>query len=232
MNFFYAESNQSGRHHHDAPWKYDVFISHAGEDKTFAFRLRQAFEGVGLTAFVDQADLFAGADADVSILMALENTPVGLALLSAEYLCKKWPIHELEIIVRRSTLLPVLYKIDYETAKEALNRSPQAGGANPEAWTDFVHRVTRTTAEKNPSTGHDELPFVQLIVFSAVRICVQKASQIVDRAKPSTAFAVDFAYRVQGACQRINADFEELPGKHLKEAKAWCHRMKHLFDLI
>jgi hypothetical protein len=156
----------------DGRWEYDVFISHAGEDKTFAHQLGGAFRSIGLRAFVDEADLVAGDDADLRMLMAVKAAPIGLAILSQHFFRKKWPVKELKLIVGQATLLPVLYKITHGEAKRGLSKSPHAEVYDPQDWAAFVHIVERTTAIGNPTTSSDELPFVQLIVFAAVRICV------------------------------------------------------------
>lgn len=39
-----------------------VFISHAGPQKGFALHLRTALQNAGVSAFVDEPDLLAGAD--------------------------------------------------------------------------------------------------------------------------------------------------------------------------
>jgi hypothetical protein len=70
-------------------WKYDVFISHAGEEKAFAYKLRDTFLEVRLNAFVDQADLSGGDKADLRMLKAVAETPVGLALMTKHFLQKK-----------------------------------------------------------------------------------------------------------------------------------------------
>jgi hypothetical protein len=109
-------------------WEHVVFISHAGEDKTFAHRLHDEFNKIGLSAFLDQAELVPGNQADPLMLRAVEEAPVGLALLSEHFPRKEWPIKELQIIVRQETLLPVLYNITHEGAAALLRASPQANG--------------------------------------------------------------------------------------------------------
>lgn len=208
----------------DGRWAFDVFISHAGEDKRFAFRLQEEFKRVGLRAFVDQADLFGGDSADDVMLTACREAPVGLALLSADSLRKEWPVEELKLIVAESTLLPVLYNMSYEDAKKALETSPQAGGVGPDQWREFVRTVTRTTAEKNPSTGSDELPFVQLIVFAAVRLCV-KLSPLVEKHSSNPAFALAFVQRLEKASFAISKEFKKIAQEKADLAKQWHWRM-------
>jgi hypothetical protein len=213
----------------DGQWTFDVFISHAGEDKTFAFRLRDEFERVGLRTFLDQADLFGGDSADGVMLTACRGALVGLALLSVHSLKKKWPVEELKLIVAESTLLPVLYNIgheDVEKALKALGAKPQAGGrVDPDEWQEFVRTVTRTTAEKNPSTSSDQLPFVQLIVFAAVRLCVN-LSPLVEKHSLNPASALAFVKRLENASFAISKRFNKLPKEKTDSAKRWYYRMQ------
>jgi hypothetical protein len=163
---------------HSGTWQYDVCISHAGEDKTFAHRLRDVFHDVWLRAFVDQSELHGGDCADVRMLTAVKEAPVGLALLSEDFFRKEWPVRELKLIVGGAIFLSVLYNITHEDAKMALSSSPQAEVHDPLEWESFVKSVTWTTAIRNPSTSSDKLHFVQLVVFSAVQLCVSRLSVV------------------------------------------------------
>jgi hypothetical protein len=71
-------------------WKNDVFISHAGEDKPFAHHLRNLFAEIGLKAFVDQDDLAEGAPADLWMLTAVKEAPIGIALFGKHFFLKEW----------------------------------------------------------------------------------------------------------------------------------------------
>lgn len=207
-------------------WDYDIFVSHAGEDKDFAYLLRDKFQAVGLKAFVDEADLEGGAQADVKILRAVKQAPVGLALFSKRFFEKDWPMRELKIIVGAATLLPVLYGISHEDAEAALAQSPAERPADPEAWRDFVTTVLRTTAVKNPSVGKDKLHFLQLIVYSAVGLCV---STVTIRAEDlaSKVFAYNYVQRLEGAAN-LHATFDELKGRELAKAQEWAVQLRFL----
>lgn len=208
-------------------WEYDVFISHAGEDKTFAHRLRDAFKTIGLRAFLDQSSLVPGDQADQLMLTAVERAPVGLALLSTNFPQKPWPINELRVIVQQGTLLPVLYKISYEDAKTLMATSPQAAGVSSQEWGLFVDSVMRTTALKDPSTSSDEGPLVQTAVFSAVRMCIAVARKMAYHSEDKLR-AYRFIERLEGAAKVISREFDELRKVETDEAKTWFREMQFL----
>jgi hypothetical protein len=198
-------------------WEHVVFISHAGEDKIFAHRLHDEFNKIGLSAFLDQAALVPRDQADPLMLRAVEEAPVGLALLSEHFPRKEWPIKELQIIVRQETLLPVLYNITYEGAKELLRTSPQARGVTPDEWVSFTNRVLRTTALKNPVTSSNEGMFVEAIVFATVRVCVKVARTVVDHSLDRV-WAYQFVQQVERAAKALD-EFGFLYKKQSEEAK-------------
>ena len=112
----------------DASWRssynkatrqhYDVFLSHAGEDKsTVTANLHEALVGRGLRTFFDKADLsrdYAGEQNSGAMQGAAETATVGLFVVSKKFLQKKWTLHELGIFLERAKkshvhVLPVFY---------------------------------------------------------------------------------------------------------------------------
>lgn len=211
-------------------WKFDVFISHAGEDKTFAHRLKEAIEGVGLSAFVDQSDLGGGDKGDLRILTAVQEAPVGLALLSKHFFQKEWPMRELNIIVGEGTLIPVLYNITRAEAEEEIRSSPQAQMHNPREWESFANLVKSTSALVNPSTSLDELPFVQSVVFSTVRHCVSIAGPKVALHCSNKAWAHRFVKRLEVAAMEIVRGFGKITVEESRKAGEWSSKMSSLAD--
>jgi hypothetical protein len=211
-------------------WKYDVFISHAGEEKAFAHRLRETFKSVGLQAFVDQADLMGGDKADDRMLESLWEAPVGLALLSEKFLQKACPLMELRNIARHSILLPVLYNISHEDAERAFARSPQAEAAKTEEWHHFVHSVLRTTAVINLHVGQDEAPFEHLIIFSLVRLLATIAAPSVAQHSSNKAFALRFLDKVKVAAEAVSTKLKRLCLDQAEESKKWLIEIERLAE--
>ena len=67
-------------------WKYEVFISHAGEDKPR--ELRNSLRMIGIRAFVDHEDLQGGDHAVDIMLGSADSAPVGLAVFSPAFFRK------------------------------------------------------------------------------------------------------------------------------------------------
>lgn len=211
-------------------WRNDVFISHAGEDKPFAHHLRNLFTQIGLKAFVDQDDLTGGAPADLRMLSAVKEAPIGIALFGKQFFQKEWPIRELREIVGKALLLPVLYKLTYEETQDALSKSPQADAANPEQWQTFCRTTLRTTAVKNPSTGQDDLPFLQLIVFSTLSLAVKEVAPKLAQSSPNPVFAFAFVEKLERAALCLSKRFKKLTVEQLEEALTWRTSMRAQAD--
>lgn len=88
----YARSNR----------QYDVFISHASEDKEEVARpLAVALQAHGLEVWFDEFTLKFGDSLRRKIDEGLANSRVGLVVLSPTFLKKDWTNHELDGIVTR-----------------------------------------------------------------------------------------------------------------------------------
>ena len=86
---------------------YDVFISHAGDDKPKAEQLRDMLQRLGLTAFLDKY-MSPGEPGDETMLRAARGAHVGLTLFSPAFAEREWPLRELEIFAGQDSLLPAL----------------------------------------------------------------------------------------------------------------------------
>ncbi len=106
---------------------WDVFISHASEDKAaVATPLASRLRALGLTVWLDDAELRIGDSLRRKIDAGLVNSRFGVVILSKAFFAKDWPQYELDGIVSRSAagvqnLLPIWHKIDRD---EILEISP------------------------------------------------------------------------------------------------------------
>lgn len=97
--------------------RFDVFISHASEDKDEIARpLAAALQSHGLKVWFDEFTLRIGDSLRRKIDEGLANSRVGLVVLSPTFLNKGWTNHELDGIVTRSVtgeqvLLPIWHKL-------------------------------------------------------------------------------------------------------------------------
>jgi len=80
--------------------EWDVFISHASEDKdAFVRPLAETLAQLGLKVWYDEFTLQPGDSISRSIDKGLANSRVGLVVLSESFISKPWPEHELKGLV-------------------------------------------------------------------------------------------------------------------------------------
>lgn len=107
--------------------KYDVFVSHASEDKDdFVRPFVNALISEGLTVWYDEFELSVGMSLRRSIDNGLSNSKYGIVVLSEYFFKKEWPQKELDGLFAREVngekvILPLWHKI---SKNEVLNYSP------------------------------------------------------------------------------------------------------------
>ena len=107
--------------------QWDVFISHASEDKkAVAEPLFGALERAGLSIWYDRIELRLGDSLRNRIDEGLAHSRFGVVVLSPAFFAKHWPQQELNGLAQREVegrkvLLPVWYNI---TAEEVRSHSP------------------------------------------------------------------------------------------------------------
>lgn len=127
---------------------YDVFISHASEDKESIVRpLVSALEAEGLKVWYDEMTLRIGDSLRQKIDKGLANSRVGLVVLSPNFIKKGWTNYELDGIVTRSisneqVLLPIWHNI---TKQEVVDYSPSL--ADKVARSTATHTVMEIAQE-------------------------------------------------------------------------------------
>ncbi|NLV09865.1 TIR domain-containing protein [Halomicrobium mukohataei] len=104
--------------------EYDVFISHASEDKPDIARpLAEKLQELGATVWLDEFELEIGDDLRESIDDGLKKSRYGIVVLSDSFFGKEWTEYELEGLTARDmhddkVILPVWYDISQETVME------------------------------------------------------------------------------------------------------------------
>lgn len=107
--------------------EYDVFISHASEDKDGIVRpLAHALNDGGLKVWYDEFELRIGDSLRRKIDSGLANSRFGVVVLSRSFFSKGWTNYELDGLVTRSVsgeqiLLPIWHEI---TKQELIKYSP------------------------------------------------------------------------------------------------------------
>lgn len=107
--------------------KYDLFISHASEDKEQLVRpLAESLTSQGLAVWYDELSLTIGDSLRKSIDHGLSNSRFGLVVLSSDFFAKNWTQYELNGLVSREmegkkVILPLWHKV---TKNDVMRFSP------------------------------------------------------------------------------------------------------------
>jgi hypothetical protein len=107
--------------------EYDVFISHAAEDKDSVVRpLANALKERGLTVWYDEFTLRIGNSLRRKIDSGISRSRFGIVVLSPDFFAKGWPQYELDGLVTmavsgRQVLLPLWHGVSKD---EVVRQSP------------------------------------------------------------------------------------------------------------
>lgn len=106
--------------------RWDVFLSHAWEDKEFARSLAQELEHRGFRVWFDEFELHTGDSLRGSIDTGLAKSKFGVVILSIAFFAKEWTQKELGALTARESfgkkvVLPVWHNI---TADQIRKYSP------------------------------------------------------------------------------------------------------------
>ncbi|RIW17480.1 toll/interleukin-1 receptor domain-containing protein [Algoriphagus lacus] len=125
------ENLQEGILHTDEerPWakEWDIFISHASEDKAeFVRPLAEALKDYGVKVWYDSFTLNPGKNLGDSIFTGIESAEFGIVVLSPHFIKKEWPLKEYELLRKiQSTqgdrLITLWYKLAAEERPEWMN---------------------------------------------------------------------------------------------------------------
>lgn len=128
--------------------EFDVFISHASEDKDDVVReLAQALQQAGLRVWYDEFELKIGDSLRRKIDKGLANSRFGVIVLSRSFFSKGWTNYELDGLVTRAVtgeqvLLPVWHNV---TKQEIIAHSPSL--ADKVGRSTGTHTVGEIAAE-------------------------------------------------------------------------------------
>ncbi|MDC4339584.1 TIR domain-containing protein [Acinetobacter baumannii] len=107
--------------------EYDLFISHASEDKEdFVRPLAETLQELGIKVWYDEFSLKVGDSLRRKIDSGLKNSRYGTVVLSEAFIKKEWTQYELDGLVAREMnghkmILPIWHKI---SKTEVINYSP------------------------------------------------------------------------------------------------------------
>ena len=127
---------------------YDVFLSHAAEDKDEVVRpLAEALQKRGLKVWYDETELKIGDNLIQKINAGIRDSRFGILVLSNSFFGKDWPEYELDVlenlmITENHVLFPILHNI---TIKEI--RDHRASLANIFARSTTTHTIEEIADE-------------------------------------------------------------------------------------
>jgi len=134
-----------------APTRYDLFLSHASEDKeTIARPLYMALTNAGMSVWFDEAVLRLGDSLSGKIDEGLAKCAHGIIIISPSFLDKKWTQRELAGLVAREVaggttkLLPIWHDIDHATL---VQHSPTLADRVAGKSTDGISKLVKKIKE-------------------------------------------------------------------------------------
>lgn len=119
--------------------KFDIFISHASEDKdTVARPLATKLVESGFTVWYDEFSLQWGDSLSKSIGRGLADSTYGVVILSPNFFNKKWTQMELDALIALTVpgekkILPLRYNLSQD---ELARQQPLLSGILSRSWED------------------------------------------------------------------------------------------------
>jgi len=137
---------------------FDVFISHATEDKEYVQPLVDALKAAGINVWFDKTTLEWGDDLRASIDRGLTGCRYGIVVFSQAFLRKKkWTEYELNSLfareeVGKKLILPIWHKI---TREDLIQYSPAFAGrlaklTSSDSYADIVESLLAKLGRTNP----------------------------------------------------------------------------------
>jgi hypothetical protein len=140
---------------------WDVFVSHASEDKDAVARpLAEQLRELGVTVWLDAFELRIGDSLRRKIDAGLAGSRFGVVVLSRSFFRKGWPQYELDGLVTRyvsgeQSLLPIWHDI---TKDEVMAKSPSLADKIARSTAQYtIQEIAREIAEVvRPSLHYDK----------------------------------------------------------------------------
>lgn len=169
--------------------EFDVFISHAWEDKEeFVRPLAGALMERGLNVWFDETSLDIGDSLRQSIDMGLGRSRFGVVVLSPSFFSKDWPAWELNGLIQkamgegRKVVLPVWHRVSRDDVAEYsypladLIAASSADGV--EAVADSIVRVVTGSASASAAAAEVREKSEQRLIASAKRLIADPAQAV------------------------------------------------------
>ena len=121
--------------------EYDVFISHASEDKDDVARpLAEVLRSNGISVWYDEFELRIGDSLRRKIDKGIANSNFGVIVISRDFINKGWTNYELDGLITRAVngeqvMLPIWHNV---TKREVIDYSPSLADKLARNTTDFT----------------------------------------------------------------------------------------------
>ncbi len=136
---------------------FDVFISHASEDKEIARPIHEACARLGLKAFLDEAHIGWGQSFTEKINVALGSSRTVLAIITANSVSKDWPVTEvntalsLEVSGQKKVVPLIVGKPDLTRLPLIRGKDAMAWANNPDAVAQRLKAACAGDAPRRPA---------------------------------------------------------------------------------
>jgi len=173
---------------------YDLFISHASEDKdAFVRPLANALRSAGLTVWYDEFTLRLGDSLRYSIDRGLAQSRFGVVVLSPSFFAKEWPQAELNGLFAREmaggkAILPIWHRMRHsDVLRHAPMLADKVAVSSERGIDDVVQQILDVVREPTSSTSaeHGISTYAQPNVFTKERFRVASQNSI------ETRFSID-----------------------------------------
>ena len=151
-------------------YQYDIFLSHASEDKDFATPL---FEELNkeYRVWYDENNIRMGNTLEQIINNGLKNSKYGMVILSNNYLnCNKtWTWKELKVIRERNNILPILHDITIQDIQSTDAKAILEKLVISSKTTDGILNIKRIVQKVKEAIGKDSLCSERNIDYTKLR---------------------------------------------------------------
>jgi hypothetical protein len=146
----------TGQQHGDGQQVWEVFISHASEDKPeIALPLANTLRKLDVSVWLDDFEIKIGNSLRRKIDDGLVHSRFGVVILSKAFFAKNWPQYELDGLVTRTvsgeqTILPIWHGI---TKAEVMAASPSLADKIARSTADFTIEEIADVVRPIPMTA-------------------------------------------------------------------------------
>jgi hypothetical protein len=133
---------------------WDVFLSHASEDKPFVRVLVEALIDAGVTVWLDELELHVGDSISESIDKGLARSRFGVVVVSPSFLRKFWTNYEIRSLIAKEsrsgkTILPVWHDVSAtEVAEFSLSLADRYAVTTDKGVGEVAYQIARVVARE------------------------------------------------------------------------------------